>query len=358
MKKIKTNKFHKLNYWIKTHKKTSVFLAILVIAGASFGVYTLLNKQEQPEISKPKATAPKPAEKYYSPLSGVEVSNEEITKTPVIGVMIENSPAARPQSGLKDSGLVFEAVAEAGITRFLSLYQTEKSDLIGPVRSVRDYYIDWAGGFNSSIAHVGGSPTALARMRDGNNRDLDQSFNEGSFWRSTDRWAPHNVYTDSQKLSDLNNKNGWTSSSLIGFKRKDKKLSEEIEAASNIAINFGQSGYNTSYTYDSSSNTYARFLEGQPSLDREKGQISPTNVVAIKVNMNLDHDGYHNIIQTAGEGEAFVFLDGKVIAATWKKADESSPLLLKDSDGNEIKLNRGQTWVSAVPNGVGSISWQ
>ena len=115
--------------------------------------------------------------------------------------MIENSPDARPQSGIKQAGVVYEAIAEGGITRFLALYQEAKPGLIGPVRSVRMYYVDWAAPYNASIAHIGGSAAALAEVRNGNYRDIDQFFNSGSYWRAIA--TPRTMYTPTLSASTL-----------------------------------------------------------------------------------------------------------------------------------------------------------
>ena len=148
----------------KLSRKKKIIIAviiILVLLVISVGVYFLLVKN-QPKPAKTvaksqKTEVKKPAvpEKFYSRLSGVEVASKELETAPVFGVMIENSIPARPQSGLNQAEVVFEAIAEGGITRFLALYQQNKPELIGPVRSVRGYYIDWASGFDASIAHVG-----------------------------------------------------------------------------------------------------------------------------------------------------------------------------------------------------------
>jgi hypothetical protein len=141
--------------------------------------YQLINKKEA-EPSKPNQVSTEPAAeppKFYSNLTGNLVESDAVSKQAVTGIMMENSPDARPQSGLKDSGVVFEAIAEGGITRFLVLYQEQKPQLIGPVRSVRMYYVDWVAGFNASVAHVGGSAAALSEVRNGNYRDIDQFFN-------------------------------------------------------------------------------------------------------------------------------------------------------------------------------------
>ena len=273
--------------------------------------------------------------------------------------MIENSPAARPQSGLKKAGVVYEAVAEGGITRFLALYQGEKPALIGPVRSLRLYYLSWAAPYQASIAHVGGSPNALSQVRNGNYRDIDQFFNDGSYWRSRDRYAPHNVYTSGEKLDQLNSAKGYNNSEFTSFARTDGKTVESPNATS-VNINLSGSLYNTSYTYDKASNSYLRSMAGAPHTDREDGQIAPNTVVAMEVGVEAraqNYDGYEDV-KTTGSGKAYIFQNGTVATATWSKVDINSPLKLTDESGKDVALNRGQTWIAAFTPGRGSVSWQ
>lgn len=357
---LKQNPFKKLVRWIKNHRiLTIIIIGIILIAVASGVAYAILSrplpKTEKTVTVKPK---PKPVVKYYSPLTGMEVSSEAATKQPVTAIMIENSPDARPQSGLKDAGVVFEAIAEGGITRFLTLHQEDKPQLIGPVRSLRMYYVDWLAPFNASVAHVGGSAAALAEVRSGKYRDIDQFFNAGSYWRATDRYAPHNVYTSFERLDALNAAKGFTSSTFTGFARADGKK-VDTPNATRIAIAISSNLYNPLYTYDATTNLYQRNLAGVPHIDREGGQITPSVVIAIKVNeATVMEDGYRQSITTSGSGEADIFQNGTVIKGTWNKADRGSQIIFKDETGKEVALNRGQTWISAVPNGHGSVAWQ
>src|SRR5262249_44865010 len=150
---------------------------------------------------------------------------------------IENSDDARPQSGLQEAGVVYEAIAEAGITRFMALFQETGPQYIGPVRSLRPYYIDFAAPFQASIVHVGGSPDALAQVTSGGFRNLDQFANGGSFWRISTRYAPHNVYTAFARLDALNQSKGYTSSKFTGWPRKkDKKLALPQATAIDIRV--------------------------------------------------------------------------------------------------------------------------
>lgn len=358
----KKHPIKQLRSWMRAHPRKTYSIAgviLIVIAGAI--AFAILH-QKPVEVVKKAPTkvivAPTPEKKYYSLLTGEAVANDAATKQAVTAIMIENSPDARPQSGLKQAGVVFEAVAEGGITRFLTLHQQDKPQLIGPVRSVRMYYVDWLAPFNASVAHIGGSAAALAEVRNGNYRDIDQFFNAGTYWRASDRYAPHNVYTSFERLDALNQAKGFTESVFTGFSRVDSKPSEAPNATS-IAVNISGPLYNSAYTYDKATNTYARSQAGAAHLDREDGQITPSVVIALKVDMSLImEDGYRESITTTGSGEAVIFQNGTAQTVTWHKANRASQLSFTNSEGKDVPLVRGQTWISAVPNGSGSVSWQ
>lgn len=356
----KTNKF---KAWVSTHKKLTVTLGVvgmLLIAGAGVGAYYLFTPQtvEEPQAAvKPK---PKPApepEKFYSPLTGNQVTDTAATQQAVTGIMVENSPDARPQSGIKDSGVVFEAIAEGGITRFLVLYQEQKPQLVGPVRSLRMYYVDWVAAFNASVAHVGGSAAALKEVRNGSYRDIDQFFNAGTYWRATDRYAPHNVYTSFERIDALNAKKGYTSSAFTGFTRKDSTASTAPNA-STINVTISSATYNSSYIYNATTNTYDRSVGGKPQLDRESGQVSPRVVIAMRVTQStVMEDGYRESINAVGTGQAYIFQDGTVQEVTWRKPSRTAQITFSDAEGKDVPLARGQTWITAVPNGK-AVTWQ
>lgn len=346
--------------WIKAHRTRSIIFASIFVLLVASGVAFALLSQKAPEIELPQIIPkekPKPVT-YYSPLTGKKVKDEAATKQPVTAIMIENSPDARPQSGLKQSGVVYEAIAEGGITRFLTLHQQDKPKLIGPVRSLRMYYVDWLAPYNASVAHVGGSYDALKEIRNGKYRDIDQFFNAGTYWRTSDRVAPHNVYTNSNKLDELNKEKGYKTSEFDGFPRKDGKAKEKPDAT-NISINFSSATYNTNYQYDKKNNRYKRLMGGVPHTDREEGQITPDVVVAMKTDMKaIMRDGYREDIRTTGRGEAIIFQNGTAEEVTWNKVKRSTQLFFTNKEGKEVKLNRGQTWIAAVPNGKGDVSWQ
>ena len=347
--------------WFRRHKKLSIILSIVAVLLIGGGVTTALyfanKKPIVPQVSNVKPTPKPEAPKYYSPLTGNLLDDQAKQTQAVTGIMIENSPDARPQSGIKDSGVVFEAIAEGGITRFLALYQQEKPQLIGPVRSVRMYYVDWVAAFNASVAHIGGSAAALAEVRNGSYRDIDQFFNSAAYYRASDRYAPHNVYTTFERLDALNTAKGFTSSTFTGFTRKDSKAAA-TPTASVVNVTISGPTYNSSYAYNPTTNTYDRSQAGAPHLDRESGQISPRVVIAMNVaQTTILEDGYRENINAVGTGKATIFQDGTAQEVTWTKASRTAQIVFTDAEGKDVPLARGQTWISAVPP-QGSVTWQ
>ena len=357
----KRSPWQRFKEWVRDHKKLSIFLAILfflLLVGGSYAIYAALKPRPvaAPKLMPVKQT-PKPvAPKFYSPLTGIEVPDEATAKRQVTGIMIENSPDARPQSGLLTAGVIYEAIAEGGITRFAVLYQESRPGLIGPVRSLRPYYLSWLAPYDAAIAHVGGSYNALNEVRSGGYKDIDQFFNGASYWRATDRYAPHNVYTNFDKLDALNKAKGFTSSSFTGFPRKTETPSK-VPNATKIEVPISSATYNVHYDYEPASNSYIRFEGGKPHLDREGGQIKPKVVIAIKVPTTVGfEDGYREqMTVNNASGEAWIFEDGIVEPVTWKKGGQKDQLHFLNPEGKDIKINPGQTWITATPQ---SASWQ
>ncbi|MDB5179989.1 MAG: uncharacterized protein JWN12_621 [Candidatus Saccharibacteria bacterium] len=348
--------------WFRRHKKLSIIFIViagLLVAGGTATALYFINKKPAASPAPAKVvTVIKPVPvKYYSPLTGEEVPTQAATTQAVTAVMIENSPDARPQSGLKDAGVVFEAIAEGGITRFAILYQQEKPALIGPVRSVRLYYVDWLAAFNASIAHVGGSLAALNEVRNGNYRDIDQFFNGSYYYRAADRYAPHNVYTTSEKLDALNASKGYMTSTFTGFTRKDS-VAAKTPTATSMSVNISSALYDSSYAYNATTNTYDRSEGGAPHLDREGGQISPRVVIVMTIpERTVLEDGYREQIDAIGSGKAVIFQDGTVQEVTWSKASMLDQIKFTDAGGKDVPLARGQTWLTSVPED-GGVTWQ
>lgn len=338
-------------------KKEYITALVVLLIGGGIGAYALLHKPEPATIKPIPKVTPK-TKTVPSTLTGLPV-DPIVNKRTVTGVMIENSLFARPQAGLGNAGVVFEAVAEAGITRFLALYQDTAPKNVGPIRSARPYYVKWALGFDAGYAHVGGSPQALANIRQWHVRDLDQFGAPGSYHRVASRAAPHNVYTSIAELNKLEVQRGYNTSDYTGFDRKKKadKRRPKPKAAS-IRFNISGPDYNVRYNYSPRSNSYKRIMGGAAHVDTNtKMQIHPTVVIALVMTYKLESDGYHSAYSTIGDGPAYIFQDGGVTKGKWYKKSKTSQFVFKDKSGKIIKLNPGYTWLTALA-GTDRVSYR
>lgn len=339
-----------LKLWPSTKKQKiagSVFVVILLVFGIG-GIYAIKKHLNKP-LTTNQSVIIKNAEpaKTTEPsrLTGVEIP-VETNKRPVTAIQIENSPDARPQSGLKDAGLVFEAIAEGGITRFNAMFLEGQPDYIGPVRSIRPYYIDFFMPFDASIVHAGGSAEGLAKLRAVGAKDIDHGANGGAFQRVKDRYAPHNLYTSMAALDQVNQSRGYTTSTFTSWERK-KESPANPPTASSIDLAISSPLYNVHYDYNAATNSYNRVMGGKPHTDHRSGtQLSPKVVVVLV--MGYSKSGIYSVYQTSGQGEMFVFQDGIMQKGAWKKGDTKSQFEFVSTDGKKLALNPGQTWVTLV----------
>lgn len=345
-----------MNWRWRYDRKTTMIIAgvaVLLIGGGLTAAYLSQPKDKGGiVISKRGVYNPPKPKVIYSTFSGLPVADAGVNQRPVTGVMIENSTDARPQSGMNQANIVFEAIAEGGITRFLTLYQDTQPDYVGPVRSVRPYYIQWCMGFDCSIAHVGGSPEALQNIKEWGTKDLDQFANSGAYYRISSRYAPHNMYTGMAALNDLEAKKGFGASSYTGFTRKDDPDAKKKPVPNASAIDFALSGvyFNAHFDYDAATNSYKRSQAGAPHMVVDKAgnqvQLQPKVVVALFMPYSLN--GKYSVYNVVGSGSAIVFQDGVATAANWSKPDIKASLSLTDAAGKPFALNRGQTWFTAL----------
>ena len=329
--------------------------SVLVLIAGSLYAFTQIKPDQtlnpEPEVVS-TYVAPPPT--FTSPLTGL-LTDEESSNRRVTGIMIENSIDARPQSGLEEAGIVFEAIAEGGITRFLALYQEAKPANIGPIRSARPYYVRWVAGYDAAYVHSGGSGEALALIRTLGVKDLDQGrFGEQIASRVSSRFAPHNVFTSMERIDSVASSQGYISSDFTPFIRKEATppTVESPITAKNISFDISGANYNTSYAYRAETNDYARVMAGLPHKDQDSGkQITPEVIIALEMTYGYHPNGVHGTYDNIGSGSALIFQDGRVIEATWKKSEDKSSLKLTDSKGKDIELNPGQTWITAIPPG-------
>ncbi|MBI4089944.1 MAG: DUF3048 domain-containing protein [Candidatus Kerfeldbacteria bacterium] len=288
-------------------------------------------------------------------IDGVLDNPEEQNRYPV-AVMVENHPASRPQSGLEQAKVVFEALAEGGITRFLAVYTfNDAVKEIGPVRSARPYFVDWARGFNAMYVHIGGSAKALSRITQLQAFDLNQFFNSQYFYRDRSREvaSEHTLYTTKRLMQlALLDKDAPKAGDFQAWKFKAEAPASSRPSSQHLTIDFSTFSYKVDYEYDPVTNTYARSLAEQPHVVRDGGQLRPKNVIVMTVKRRLEQpvDGQGRLeMDTVGEGPVRIFLDGRELVGTWKKASPQDQLHFYGPDGQPVELNSGQTWIEAVP---------
>jgi hypothetical protein len=349
-------KKHRFHLTKKQWINVGIAAAILLIGGSYLIWKVFLNKPPAPVavIQEPEPEPAPTSEK--SNLTGLTVPLGTNENTPVTAVMIENSPDARPQAGLRDAGVVYEAITEGGITRFAALYQEAKPDYIGPVRSARPQFLEFIKPYDAAIAHAGGSGEALARIRNEKFKDLDYTVAGGAYERVATRYAPHNLYTSRAKLLAEHKSRGWTKSSFTGMTRAEKEGKPGTVTAGTIDLTISSHLYNPSFAYNKSSNSYRRSLGGQAHTDEKTGkQITPKVVVALV--MPHRYAGIYSVYASTGSGSAFVFQNGTVTKATWEKSKTSAQLKLVDAEGKDVPLNPGQTWFTLV-NDKGQVAYK
>lgn len=327
-------------------------VAVLVAFGIGVG-WTRLHHKRTVIAAIPHAVVKNATPRLiYSTLTGLPIADASLNSKPVTAVMVENSIDARPQSGLSDAGVVFEAVAEGGVTRFMALYQDTAPTNVGPIRSARPYYVQWAMGFDAAYAHVGGSPDALQDITAWGVKDMNQFYNGSSYHRISSRPAPHNVYTGIDTLNQLEARKGFTST-YTGFTHAKKDAPAATPTASTISLSLSGPTYDPHYTYNPATNSYDRTEAGSPQTDANTGkQLSPKVVIAMVVPESrgaLDASGaYYSNYNPVGAGAAYIFQNGTVTTGQWSKASNAAPLSFTDSTGNAIPLVPGQAWITAV----------
>ena len=352
-----------------------IFVSLIVIAAIVFlGLWFFKPSLIENLVDGSKTEEAVADEVYYSPLTGLESTNKKIATAEATCIMIENSVDARPQSGLNKAGVVYEAVAEAGITRFMAVYKDELPAWVGPIRSARQTFVHLARPYNCGYVHHGGATNAINTLNTSGYRNLDAGWVEdqyvfrinsiGSYYR----YGPHNVYTDNDHLKEWSTAKGWTQSKFNGFKRiqPDTVIEPEKRNATTVTVVMsGDDSYNVRWKYIAETNNYARYhVSGgahmQIAKNGKETQINTDVVIAMKastVPRSSQPKWYDHT--TTGSGEAYIFQNGTIQKATWRRAKVTDELGFYDSEDNAIELNRGRTWISIYNNTAGGrVSWK
>lgn len=348
---------------------------ILVLREGSTDTFTIPDMVPAVSASSSYSTSvpisePNPPRDQENPINGelyTKQEFEEMSKRYPIAVIIENHIDARPQSGYNSADLVFETLAEGGITRTMAIFWGRSVTEIGPVRSARQYFLEWLLPFDPLFMHIGQAYSDDPRIDANGNiylygiKSLDRY---GTFWRSQDRYAPHNAYTSTELMYQKAEDYGYTGtpSEIDAWTFKQDAPADQRGQDSTVNLVFferlNNGGiYDITWKYDRERNVYLRYNNENEYTDAiTDTQVYAKNIIIQRVETISSGDyKAHMIITTIGEGDAIILRDGAVIYGTWKKPDKDTRTRYFDADGNEIIFNRGITWVEAVPIDQGAV---
>lgn len=342
--------------FFKNPKKRLMFeiclgLILIIIFGVGLYLLTRTGASISTQGEAKKTTAA-PEIKYPSILDGVMVTDQAAANRHPLAITIENDPAARPQSGLDKASIVYETVYDpAATTRFLAIYGENEAEKVGPVRSARTFFVDWAHGYDAYLGHWGGNIDALDQIRKEKIYDLDEFSYAGLYWRESGKSTEHTGYTSTIKLREQAEKNKYpTANNFSVFQFKDDP--EILPESQKVTIDFSSAKYKVDFVYDKATNSYKRNLAGAAHSDAvTKEQLNPKNIVVMTVarkqtKTRINEPGY--TMTTVGTGKAQIFIDGKTVAGSWKKNAADEREVFYDEAGNEVVFNRGQLWICVV----------
>ncbi len=271
-----------------------------------------------------------------------------------IAVMIDNNNAARPQTGLENAYLIYEITVEGASTRLMALFLDEDLTKVGPVRSSRHYFLDYAMENDAIYTHCGYSPQAASDIKSfGVNNINELQHNNGkNFFRDKSRKAPHNLYASLPELKKYAEDKGYSlktsSSRVFSYNKVDTELKSE-KSAVDVKIPYSSS-YTVSYKYNADKKVYERYINSNPHINANTGAaMTAKNIIVYAVkNYSIDNKDRQNL-EDVGSGNGFYISDGKCVQIEWSKNSRREKTVYKTEDGKTLEINPGNTFVQIIP---------
>lgn len=291
-------------------------------------------------------------------IDGVMVDPKNVNPW-VTAVMIDNHPAARPQSGMSKASVIYESLAEGGIPRFMAVFVDYSAKALGPVRSTRPYFVRYAGEYTAAMIHAGGSPDGLNLLKKFKLVNLEGIKGKYAklFYRGPGSGV-HALYITAAKA--------WSALKSIHYDRLKPTyiawrfvdapgLSGRAGGKHGATIDLGAGkSYQIRFDFDKRTNAYKRSTGGKAQIDKlTKKQLAPNNVIILSVPKEkvLDRKGRLDI-NVNGKGKGVLLKNGRAQSIVWKKASDRARTYFYNPDGKtQVQLNRGQTWIVVVPKG-------
>lgn len=334
-----------------------VLILIIVIAGALLAI-KMLNSKEDEGQAVVGQNGNEGQEEQQPEVKKVQIVDEDSTSRPY-AVMINNNHSAWPQCGVQDAYIVYEIIAEGGITRMMALYKDQDTAKIGSVRSARHYFLDYANENDAIFVHWGASPQAYNKL--GSMDSLDGIALEGSVFfrdRTLDRDYEHTGFTSMENVKEYAEKQGYTRDTnkdlLLNYSAEEIEMDklEGAEPATEIDIEYSYY-HSTSYEYDEENKVYKRSMSGEANVDLETGeQYTAKNIIIYEVRNYTLNDGEgkgRQELDNIGSGSGYFISGGYVVPITWEKTSHSGQTVYKYENGEEIVVNDGNTFIQICP---------
>lgn len=333
-----------------------ITLVILIILAGAFLAYKIIRDKENAQTSTNENQQQNTNNIITAELEEKEVQVYNGNDRP-IAVMIDNHNLAWPQAGLNEAYIVYEAIAEGGETRLMALFKGKELEKIGPIRSARHYFLDYAMENDAIYVHFGWSPQAQTDIKKYSINNINGLVEDGTtFWRVKDKYAPHNAVSSTEKiLTSAKNKNYRTTSqkeSVLNYVTDEVNLNTNSQVATTITIPHSTLQI-VKYEYDEETKTYKRYARKKEQLDWDTNeQIRTKNIIiqlcdnyTLEDSENKGRQGLENI----GTCDGYYITNGKAIKIKCVKEDREEQTVYKDLNGNEIEVNDGNTFINICP---------
>ena len=325
------------------------FISVLLILALVFSVSACGKPQEIPAEKPQEQPIIEPTESpFYTKMQ---------TDFRPIAVMIDNDEArSRPQMGLESAYIVYEMVIEGAATRFLALFNDDTLEKVGPIRSARHYFLDYAIENDARYVHAGWSEKAAAEITSRGVNNINGLF-ENIFWRDRtydNSW--HNLYTSLKKVSELSDKKGYkntTETKLLNYLKLDE--TPNGQDATSLSIPYAPF-YKVDFKYNPETKLYDRFVNGTYHMSQTGDRLTAKNIIIYSVqNVNLN-DGINEKrqdLKNVGSGEGYYLSEGKAVKIKWEKSSRSAKTIYTDHNGNALNVNPGNTYIELAPSHIG-----
>ncbi len=345
----------------KENKGTMIFLIIIlaiIVVAAIILAMKIKGSKEKTQVAEEGKQAEIETVQPEQEIKKLKIVDEDSKSRPY-AVMINNNHAAWPQCGLKDAYIVYEIIAEGGITRMMALYKDQDTAKIGSIRSARHYFIDYAQENDAIFVHWGGSPQAYNRLS--SIASIDGIALEGTVFfrdRTLNRDYEHTGFTSMENVKKYAQSQGYTRDTDVDLLLKysvDEINMAELEGAEDAtSVDIEYSYYHsTSYEYDSENKVYKRSMSGTPNVDLETGeQYTAKNIIIYKVRNYTINDGEdkgRQELENIGSGSGYLVTGGYSVPIHWEKSSHSGQTVYTYENGEEIQVNDGNTFIQICP---------